>query len=1439
MKQLRLTIVALLFFAHYAYSQCTTTNATSCQCESTGSTNCDLLPDIIVARPPLTVSGNNGNIEYSQSGNGANDGRLRVSVSSPNIGHGPLEVRALQKWVCGTDTLTSYPANGICPNNGQLAKQLLQQRVYHKNGNTMSYTDRDAGTMTYHPTHSHMHVDDWGIYSLRSNNGDPNPLNWPVIGNGAKLAFCLMDYGSCSTYNGHCVDANGNTLLNSNFPNYGLGGGAYNCSPSIQGISSGWTDIYYQYLDGMWINLPAGLCNGQYWIVVQLDPYNYFQEENENNNVLAVPWTLTLQNGTVPTVSAASATTFCQGGSVTLTASTASDYLWSNGATTQSINVSAAGNYSVTVNNTSSCPSTSTATTVTVNPMTVSASSNQTSICQGQSVNLTSTAAGGGTQNQTLQFANSAAISIPDNNTTGITSNVNVSGVNPSTINSNSIVSVKINITHTYDADLIVSLISPSGSVIKLSNRRGGGGDNFVNTFFMTSATTAIASGSAPFTGNYRPDEAFSLLSGNVNGTWTLKVQDVDASDLGTLNNWTLSINTQVPTSINYAWSSNPSGYSSVNQNNTVSPSQTTTYTVVATESGTGCTGSQSVTVNVNAIPNLTVNTPAAYCDGGSATLTANGATTYSWSPSAGLSATSGASVIANPSSTTTYSITGSNNGCDAATSVTVNVNPNPVASATSTNVSCNGANNGTATASASSGTSPYGYSWSPSGGNASTASGLAPGTYTCTVTDANGCAASASRTISQPSAIQTSTSVTDVPCNGTSGAIDLSVSGGTPNYFYSWSNGATTEDLSGLSAGTYTCTISDSKGCVSSVTATVNSMGSGPAIPQFAAGESLVCRSQSNVIYAVSNVPGLTYNWTAPPTVTIVNGQGTSSIEVSFSSTVVNGNISVSASNQCGTSNTAAFSYAVVTAKPVQPTAINGSLTACAGSNNQIFSTPPVANTIIYSWTVPANATIVSGQGTNTITVNFSGTWTTGYLIVNASNCVGTSANRTVTLYSKPSTPQPIVGTTNGVCINTNGLSFSIPAVTAATGYTWSVPAGVTIASGQGTNNITVNTDATFTSGVLSVTADNVCGSSNPRAVNIYSKPVTPGVITGTVNNMCAGSTNVPYSIAAVAGATNYQWTAPANATIVSGQGSTSVLVDYGANFTTGTLSVSAGNGCGFGPLRASTVRSIPTQPGAMSGNAYNNCNASNQIFSVATVANASNYVWSVPAGVSIVSGQGTNTITVSFNPGFVSGSLCVTANNACGGSTARCLGVYAKTSVPGAISGPSTACANQQNVSYSVSPVAGASIYNWSVPSGATIVNGQGSTSVLVNFGAAGGNVMVNAGNACGNTGNSVKGVSINCRLNALPTIDKLSVYPNPASNILNIEFNISELKGEKAHLEVTDVAGRTMFSENMSVHQEENDHSVDVQSLAPGVYTLKLSYDDKFNFVKFIVE
>jgi len=102
---------------------------------------------------------------------------------------------------------------------------------------------------------------------------------------------------------------------------------------------------------------------------------------------------------------------------------------------------------------------------------------------------------------------------------------------------------VAINVTHTYDSDLIISLKSPTGVVSTLSFRRGGAGDNFVSTIFDDEATKAISSGIAPFTGSFKPETLLSAFDGlNARGVWKLTVEDKANGDIGSLNNWAISL---------------------------------------------------------------------------------------------------------------------------------------------------------------------------------------------------------------------------------------------------------------------------------------------------------------------------------------------------------------------------------------------------------------------------------------------------------------------------------------------------------------------------------------------------------------------------------------------------------------------------------------------------------------------------------------------------------------------------------------------------------------------------------------------------------------------------------------------------------------------------------------------------------------------------------
>jgi hypothetical protein len=375
---------------------CTINNASGCECEDPNDNDCDLLPDITISwetgvnysqEYPPGEGIVSGEINYVDNWFEIDDdvlamGRIRVSAKTPNIGLGPLNLRGVDqdnyKWmICNDggvpDTFKIYDPTWseetYCPDNSN-PKHISWQRIYHKNPDgTMSFYEKMVGTMEYHPTHGHMHFNEWTIMTLRipdPNNMD-NPTEWEIIGDGAKVGFCVMDLGSCS--GGGCRDVEttyneGTELFEEDFPNYSLGGGSYGCDALSQGISSGYTDTYSSELNGMFLNIPLGTCNGEYAVVLEVP--QVMVESNMDNNYTWFPITLSMQSeGTTPPTEVTSSASgmVCEGETIELSVNTTDNSTidWSNGMTGSSIEVTELGNYTVTVVNESyDCPYTET-----------------------------------------------------------------------------------------------------------------------------------------------------------------------------------------------------------------------------------------------------------------------------------------------------------------------------------------------------------------------------------------------------------------------------------------------------------------------------------------------------------------------------------------------------------------------------------------------------------------------------------------------------------------------------------------------------------------------------------------------------------------------------------------------------------------------------------------------------------------------------------------------------------------------------------------------------------------------------------------------------------------------------------------------------------------------------------------------------------------------
>ncbi|HSY75245.1 MAG TPA: T9SS type A sorting domain-containing protein, partial [Bacteroidia bacterium] len=276
-------------------------------------------------------------------------------------------------------------------------------------------------------------------------------------------------------------------------------------------------------------------------------------------------------------------------------------------------------------------------------------------------------------------------------------------------------------------------------------------------------------------------------------------------------------------TSVSYTWS--PSIGLNVTTGAVVSanPSSNQVYTATGTTSA-GCSNSNSVTVKVTATPTVSVSSSSLIiCGSGSANLTAAGATTYIWKPATGLSATTGFSVVATPTATTTYTVFGTSGTCSDSATIIETVDSPIKLTMKTTNVTCSGLCNGTSSGNVSGGTPPYNYSWS-TGASTSSINGICAGTYTLTVNDGLGCAAFGPITVTEPKALIVGTSPVPTSCGQSNGQGIATPTGGTTPYTYSWNTipVQNTQNASALASGNYTVTVTDSNKCTATGTVSI-----------------------------------------------------------------------------------------------------------------------------------------------------------------------------------------------------------------------------------------------------------------------------------------------------------------------------------------------------------------------------------------------------------------------------------------------------------------------------------------------------------------------------------------------------------------------------------------------------------------------------------------
>ncbi|WP_160164094.1 T9SS type A sorting domain-containing protein [Nafulsella turpanensis] len=386
-------------------------------------------------------------------------------------------------------------------------------------------------------------------------------------------------------------------------------------------------------------------------------------------------------------------------------------------------------------------------------------------------------------------------------------------------------------------------------------------------------------------------------------------------------------------------------------------------------------------------------------------------------------------------------------------------------------------------TASVTGGTAPYTYEWS-TGETTAAISYTSGGTYELTVTDASGCSSSQSVTVADPSnAISLSYSTTDLLCYGDSNAgIDLSVSGGSGEYTYEWSNGQTTEDLTNLGAGTYQVTVTDAGGCTSTASITITAPR--PIYIRPIETTNISCNGDAGqiTVSASYGTAPYTYEWS----------NGSTEATATFTST---GYYTVTVTDANGCSAERRF-YMRENSVP----AVSISSTGCGDNYTLSASATGGTSPYTYSWAGGETGSSISGAPGNTYTVT----------VTDAGGCSSTAS---YTLQEATSPLSLQAATTNVSCAGGNDGTASLTVNGGVAPYTfdWS----------SGHNS---QAAANLTAGIYSVQVTDANGCSEVLAFTI-TEPQPLNITAVVENNSSCGMPAGSISVSVNGGAAPYSY--------------------------------------------------------------------------------------------------------------------------------------------------------------------------------------------------------------------------------------------------------------------------------------------------------------------------
>ncbi|RAU84446.1 ice-binding family protein [Pontibacter arcticus] len=399
----------------------------------------------------------------------------------------------------------------------------------------------------------------------------------------------------------------------------------------------------------------------------------------------------------------------------------------------------------------------------------------------------------------------------------------------------------------------------------------------------------------------------------------------------------------------------------------------------------------------------------------------------------------------------------------------------------------------------------------------------------------------------------------------------------------------------------------------------------------------------------------------------------------------------------------------------------------------NKTYTLPEVFG-VNWNFTLPLGWTEVS-RTANSITVNAP---VGGKLVATVTDKCGKvyTAEKTVSLITNPG-ELTIDGAVDGICINTNDLTFTANGAQGNVTYKWKASGGITIIAGLD-NQQTVKVNVGTSAGTLAVIATNRCGVSTAEKIITITptgEPVLPTAILGK-DKVCAGLEEV-YEVTAVPGQT-YNWTLPDGWSFIGDATGAKIRVKIGDKVVVGNLSVTTKNACLTSaevilPVQISGKLAAPAGITATAGT----CPGSEVTYSVVNPIPNGSYSWIIPTGGGweAITDLNAGNSSIKVKIGTTNGTVQVALVGAiCGAGQFATLDVTPTPvpNAPSAITGKKQVCIISGTTTYSVPAVSGLT-YNWELPAGWNFVSGQGTNSITVRPGATGGTISVTAKNVC----------------------------------------------------------------------------------------------------------